>query len=397
MSSHSLRQSGANRPPKYSRQKEKGRADRAYIWLDDKKVMLGKYGSPESRAKYNELITGVASAAPPEPSTDPTVSELILAYLEYAAIYYQKPDGSLAREYEHIFEALKYLRRLAGDITAQNFGPKMLKSIRQEMIDKGLSRVHINAQIRRIVRMFRWGVEEELIPPATHQALEAVRNLKRGRSKAKETAPVQPVDEATVDATLSELPEVVGDMVRVQLLTGMRPGEVCRLRPCDLDRSGDVWLYSPPQHKTTYRGHRRTIAIGPMAQGILLRYLARAAEDYCFQPRDSEKKRLATREAARTTPMSCGNRRGTNCKGTSKAGNVYLVRSYSRAVERAAARAGVEHWTPQRLRHTKATEIRRDYGLDAAQAVLGHRGAKITEVYAELGLAKAIEVARKSG
>jgi integrase len=245
--------------------------------------------------------------------------------------------------------------------------------------------------------MFRWGVEEETIPETTHRALVAVRNLKRGRSKAKETAPVRPVDTAVIDATLVELPEVVADMVRVQLLTGMRPGEVCGLRPCDIVKSGEVWLYKPPQHKTTHHGHSRTIAIGPKAQCVLLRYLARANDAHCFQPKDSETKRLAERSANRKVPLSCGNRRGTNCNGTAKAGDVYPVRSYRQAVERAAERAGVEHWTPQRLRHTKATDIRKDFGLDAAQAVLGHRGAKITEVYAELDTAKAVEVALRIG
>jgi hypothetical protein len=100
----------------------------------------------------------------------------------------------------------------------------MLKTVRQEFIDKELSRGHINAQIRRIVGMFSWAVEEETIPETTHRALAAIRNLKRGRSKAIETEPIRPVDEAVIDATLFELPEVVADMVRVQLLTGMRPG-----------------------------------------------------------------------------------------------------------------------------------------------------------------------------
>jgi integrase len=386
--------------PPYCRQRETDRPDCAFVRIDGKKIFLGRHGSPESKAKYAEVLAGAKAAATMvayAPSTAPTVSELILAYLEFAAGYYRKPDGTQTREYEHIVEALKYLRRLAGEIIAREFGPKMLKTVRQELIDKGLSRVHINAQIRRIVGMFRWAVEEETIPETTHRALAAVRYLKRGRSKAKETAPVQPVDMATVEATLEFMPEVVADMVRVQLLTGMRPGEVCILRPCDIDRSGDAWLFTPPQHKTTYRGHRRTIAIGPRAQGILLRYLARSADAYCFQPRDSEMKRLAEREAARITPMNCGNRRGINRNGTSRAGKVYPVRSYRRAVERAAERAGVEHWTPQRLRHTKATDIRKDFGLDAAQAVLGHRGAKVTEVYAELDTAKAVQVALKIG
>jgi integrase len=319
-----------SRPPKYSRAKEKNRPDRAYVWLNGKRVWLGLFGSPESKSKYAEVISGEKDISTRSNdvaqigAAPPTVTELMAGYLDFATIYYQKPDGTQSREYEHIVESLKYLRRHASRTVAKEFGPKMLKTVRQEFIDKGLSRVHINAQIRRIVGMFRWGVEEETIPETTHRALVAVRNLKRGRSKAKETAPVRPVDEAVIDATLVELPEVVGDMVRVQLLTGMRPGEVCRLRPCDIDQTGEAWLYKPPQHKTTHHGHNRTIAIGPKAQGVLLRYLARAADAHCFQPKDSESKRLAERSANRKVPLSCGNRRGTKCNGTAKAVEVAL-------------------------------------------------------------------------
>jgi len=387
----------SSRVPKYSRQRESSRVDRAYVRIDGRKIKLGVYGSPESKRKYAELISGKRPETTFAIGGTPTVNEILVAYLEYAQTYYRHPNGELAREYGHICEAAKFLRREAGHDLAEKFGPKRLKAIRQQLVDKGLSRGHINAQIRRMACVFRWAVEEELISETTHRALAAVRNLKRGRSKAKETAPVRPVDVATVEATLAELPEVLADMVRLQLLTGCRPGELCTMRPCDIDRSGEVWLYTPEHHKTEHRGHSRVIAIGPKAQSILLRYLARAADAYCFQPKDSESKRLAEREAARVTPKSCGNRRGTNCAGTFKAGSIYLVASYRQAIIRAAARAGVEHWTPHRLRHTKATEVRREFGLDAAQSVLGHKSAAITQVYAELDVSKASEVALQIG
>jgi integrase len=54
-------------------------------------------------------------------------------------------------------------------------------------------------------------------------------------------------------------------------------------------------------------------------------------------------------------------------------------------------------WRPNQLRHTKATELRRECGLDAARAVLGHRSPQITEVYAEIDLAKAAQVMEKLG
>jgi integrase len=59
-------------------------------------------------------------------------------------------------------------------------------------------------------------------------------------------------------------------------LTGMRPGEVCHLRPCDVLRLKPVWVYTPHTHKTEHKGKVRKIAIGPQAQAILERYVTRS-------------------------------------------------------------------------------------------------------------------------
>ncbi|MEO2048144.1 MAG: hypothetical protein ABGX16_16450, partial [Pirellulales bacterium] len=59
--SDSVRKSGASRPPKYLRQKRKNKSDSAYIRIAGKKVMLGVYGSPESREKYSAIISGQVS------------------------------------------------------------------------------------------------------------------------------------------------------------------------------------------------------------------------------------------------------------------------------------------------------------------------------------------------
>jgi integrase len=102
-------------------------------------------------------------------------------------------------------------------------------------------------------------------------------------------------------------------------------------------------------------------------------------------------------------------------------GEKYTSRSYAQAITKAVEKANtartceecktrkpedrcgackaaaLPHWHPHQLRHTKATEIRREHGLDAARAVLGHRSPKITEVYAEIDLNKAAEVMREMG
>jgi integrase len=77
------------------------------------------------------------------------------------------------------------------------------------------------------------------------------------------------VADVVVESTSDYLPYVVADMVRFQRLTGCRPGEVCILRPFDLDMTGDVWLYRPESHKTEHHDRDRIVAIGPKAQDIL--------------------------------------------------------------------------------------------------------------------------------
>jgi integrase len=240
--------------------------------------------------------------------------------------------------------------------------------------------------------------------------LATVPGLQAGRTEAHEPEPVGPIEEWVVEATLPFLPPVLADMVRLHRLIGCRPGEVCVIRPCDVDISGAMWVYQPPVHKTQYRGHKRIIFIGPRGQEVLRPYLLRAKENYCFSPADSDRKRRAELHARRKTPISCGNRPGTNRKRRPKKrpGEHYTSRSYHAAVRHAVLKANkcreeksvedrIPSWSPNQLRHSAATEIRKHFGLEAVQAVLGHKNMVVSEVYAEKNLALAAEVMRKIG
>ena len=48
-------------------------------------------------------------------------------------------------------------------------------------------------------------------------------------------------------------------------------------------------------------------------------------------------------------------------------------------------------WAPNQLRHSAATEVRKVYGLEAAQLVLGHASADVSQIYAERDMNKARE------
>ena len=359
--------------PKYGHHKAK---NLARVVIAGRHIYLGEYGSPESYDKYNRVVadwlTGRFEA--PEVSTSLTMAELLVLYLRHAEEYYQK-GGKVTREYGAIREALSHVRQLFESVEVRSFGPQSLIRVRNSMVAYGWARKHVNKQVGRVTRMFKWGVSQEYVDGETLLALQSVPGLKKGRTDARETEDVKPVDDETIELTLSELGPVVADMVRFQRLTGCRTSETCLLRPADLDRSADVWLYHPESHKNEHLGRDRTITVGPQAQQVILKYLLRADGSYCFDPREAPGARSNSRER-------------------------YTKDSYSRAVRRAVQRLNRRRgvpWSPGQLRHTRATEIRGAFGLEAAQTVLGHAAADITQIYAERDLRLATEVARKSG
>jgi integrase len=75
----------------------------------------------------------------------------------------------------------------------------------------------------------------------------------------------------------------------------------------------------------------------------------------------------------------------------------YTPDSYGRAIRRACEWAGVPQWHPHQLRHSFATRIRRDFGLEAARLMLGHSSMVVTQVYAEQDRQLAMKIAAKVG
>jgi integrase len=371
------------RLPKYRRHKATGQA---VVTLSGKDFYLGPHGSKASRMQYDRLVCEWLEAGRRLPAqvTDLTVIELASRYWKFARSYYRK-NGKATGTLAHIKVVLRLLKETYGNTPATEFGPLGLKVLRRKMVEAGHSRKYVNKQIGHLTRVFKWAAAEEMIPATVYQSLQAVPGLRQGRTAAPDHDPVMPVPEADVQAVLPHLPAIVSDMVRLQRLTGCRPEEVCIVRPCDLDRSQEVWEYRPEFHKTQHRGRERAIFIGPKGQAILRPYLLRAAGAYCFSPIEAEKARREEAHANRKTPLSVGNRPGTNRsrKPRRPPKDRYTTDSYRRAVHRACDLAKVAHWGVNRLRHSAATEIRSRFGLEAAQVALGHAQADVTQVYAE--------------
>lgn len=387
-------------PPKYARYRGKF----ARVSIRGRVIHLGLYDSDEAKAKYKRLIAEWAAGQEPE-SNDvegTTVAELLEAYRNWAEHFYgDEPRG----RYRNLLPTIRAARELFADTLVEQFTPKRLKTLRQAFIDSGNVRSLVNAKTRNVARIFRWGVSEELVPATVALALSMLEPLKLGRSGVREGHRVLPVAPSTVEATLSELTPIVADMVRVQMLLGCRPGELCRMTPGQIDRTGDVWRYTPTRHKTQIHGKTRTVFVGPRCQAILRPYLLRGADTPCFSPIEAYQQNLAMRRERRVTPENEGNRPHGARKAIKELHDRYDSQSYARAIKRAVQRLNrgredgdkLQAWSPNQLRHLKATEVRKLFGLDGVQAALGHSHARVSEIYAELSDDKGVEIARRLG
>ena len=135
----------------------------------------------------------------PVTGEDITLVEWIKTYWQYATEYYRSPDASPTSELGTIRQALRHAKDLYGRTPANQFGPRALKDVRQQMVDSGNSRGYVNALVDRVRRMCKWAVAQELVPARAYHALQIVDGLGRGRAKVRETEPVRPVPGAHIN------------------------------------------------------------------------------------------------------------------------------------------------------------------------------------------------------
>ncbi len=236
--------------------------------------MPGPYNSPQSLRAYADFIDRLKSGDLPEtgeklkdrpPANLLTIAELIERFWAHCLVHYRR-NGEPTGEAAVIKCALRPLLDLCGDILAPEFRPSHLEIVREEMIRRGWSRRYINRSVGRIKRLFTWATSKEHVPASVSGAIAALKGLEQHRSMARERPDVEPVDDEVVEATLAELSPMVVDMIRVQRLLGCRPGELLAAKVEQIDRRNSAcWEYCPPYHKTSHKGKKRMIPIGPRA------------------------------------------------------------------------------------------------------------------------------------
>ena len=354
----------------------------ARVWLDGKWYYLGAHGSPESQARYETLLAEYFANGKSMPEDEPTHQvDLPITVHNVAAEYERLIDQRPKLErYRHLCRLLvdEY-----GNVPAEDFGPRKLAELRDLMVASGNARPTANEYTRQIVRIFKHAVAMELIDVRVRQALEDLPPLRKGDSDAGEYKKRKPADLEHVRAAAEYLSPQARAIIIIQLKTGMRPSEVFNIRPMDIDRSGDNWLYRPEYHKTEGHVGDKSIPIIDEARDALMSFLLRPADQHCFSPAESAQWHRDQRHAARKTSEKQGNRPGTNRKANPKRtpGTKFNKDTLNRAITRACEKAGVPKWTPYQLRHTNASEVAANIGDDYARALLGHTNRAMTENY----------------
>ena len=398
------------------RLREHKASGRAIVTLSDRDTgkrrdfYVGNYGTLEAHAAYAELVASwqargraLENVKPKPAQARPSagcVAELCRDYAKHI-----DAKGGISDKHKDCMKrAIRITRQCCGALPVSEFGPLALQDVRKAMLairfgekdSRRWTRSVVNRRIRHLIRMFKWAVAHERAPIALPAALACVEPLKPGEFGVPEGRVVKPVPPAHVDNIRAHVSSVVWAMIQVQRFSAARAGEVCMMRPKDIDVTGKVWLYRPCSHKNAKRGHDRVIYLGRKAQGYVAPLLAGCALDaYLFDPRES------VRERAQVNAEQGGKRRVDQKPDARMSGrrvrDHYTTNNYQRAIKRACEVAGVPHWTSHQLRHLAATNARKEFGAEAALLVLGDKSTRLVDVYAEKDHERAQEVIAKIG
>ncbi|MCA3009531.1 MAG: tyrosine-type recombinase/integrase [Phycisphaerales bacterium] len=355
----------------------------ARVRLSGKVHYLGPWGSAESHARYAELIReweangreAIGPRALTAAEATLTVRDLVAQYQGWivATGRFLKNGRDTSRR-RLTRRVLALFEDFAGAVPVRRLSESLLVQWRDriEVDHPTLVRATINRWCWLVKDALRWGKSRGLVPKAVWLDCASLPNLKRGEcsgrpergKRARRAVAIEDVERVAAHCH----PQIAA-MMRLQLCTSMRPGDVCLLRWADIDKSGPsgTWVYTVEGAKTEHLGHVTRYLLGSAAQRILEQFPALPAA-YIFSPAQ----RMADRHAAgrrRKEPM----RRRFNARWNSLAYRLHVVT--------ACAKAGVEVFTPHELRHAAVTSVVNAEGLAAASAAANHRNIATTSRY----------------
>ncbi len=377
--------------------------DRLYavVYINGRKIFLGKWDSPEAETEYRRLLAEWASnpvSMGVKSNGSATIDELTLAFLKWAKEYHEY------RTYHCFKMAVEMMLELYSGVSVRDFGCRKLTTLQNLFVSKGYARTQVNRFVCCIKRVFSWGVKEELVPVEIADALKHIDALRKGKTKAKENAPRMAVSDEIVEKTLPILLPTVADMIKIQRLAAMRPDEVCQMRVGDINTSGEVWMYRVPQHKLSWKEEIKDVPLGREEQEILKpRMEGKGKEDYIFSPGEALRERWErdrARRKTKITPSQLKRHEKAVANPKRKVKECYTAMSYWKSIKQSVAAANkrleepIPHWVPYQLRHAAISEVSSELGRDAARAYAGQKTIAVTGIYDHSDIQTAIKIAK---
>jgi integrase len=336
------------------RHKSRGLAYASWIAKGKRQwAYFGQWGTEEANERYRRFCAAWSSPNSHPEMARPYIAEFVEAWLDHCQANYVKFDRQTS-EYHIQRSAMSFLLSLYGSEYVQDFSLTKLEAVRNAMIKQQYVRDTINGYISRIIRAFRWGVGRKFVPPSVLHECESIQHLKAGRANVPESkkvtsAPIKLIRMVQDHFRGSASTTMLADMIELQLLTGMRPSDVCGMRWEDLDRSENVWVYRVclEVNKTTHMEKPRIVMLGPKAQAIVKKSLNLSG--YVF---------------------------------TLLSGRPIQRNRYGFRIRQACDELQIPRWHPHQLRHNYATEIKRRYESDRiAAAAIGDSEEVTRRVY----------------
>jgi len=378
------------------------------IWID----LFLKH--PHKTLSYEDPYKAVEQFI--NPTTVTTVGQLLDKYQST----YEKQARPVRNELEH--PNLRFISRVRRFLepyyewSVDSFGPDELAVVKKKLkeyrytkgkgkIKKPYTRRGINDTLKWIKKIFKWGVGRRIVSQETLISLGEVNPYRMGEHGTFDKIKRQRVTEEEFQKVINSVNNVIGDMLTLIWHTGMRPYEICEMRPFDILRDDpECWIYIPGRDKTPVGMHKTTghgrIKVIPLA-GVCIDILSKRIDNFdskkvVFSPKDSMKEYLTDKYKNRKTALSCGNIPGSNRKDNPKweVGDQYNNNSLEQACKRACKKAGIDPFVPYDLRRTAATKTRATLGKEDAKTLLGHVAESTTEIYLLDEVQEAMKVAK---
>lgn len=384
---------GRRRIPKLG----KHSSGQARVTIDGKVYYCGRWGSVEAQHRYAELLRQwkEADGRPLQTAPDATqatlrVDDLFAAFLDYVdqTGRYRK-DGKPTSQ-RGMFDLIRrQISNFAGSFPVSKITESVLISWRDELErDPRLTRRGINRKLQAALQIFKWGRTRGLVSKMVWADISVIEPLKQGevgdrpeRGRSRRAVTLEEVEQVAEHCA----PQIA-DILRLQAICGMRPGEALSMRWHDISKKPlpddqlGCWVYTVPGGgKTGHHGHVTRYLLPPAAQDILNNHPA-LPMTWIFSPATAMAERRERRRAQRTSAVPPSQaRRDRNA--LRNYADKWGVNEYRRHILRACDKAKVRPFTPHEVRHGFATWITNNQSILAASQALNHRHLSTTQTY----------------